>query len=198
MQKRFYAFCLALLMVSFIPRTHAQRGKSEIAMGYGYMSFYSFVNHAQNSASYNTSSGSFNLAYRYYVSRQVTLGVGLGIENISTWGSFFTIAPEVTVAYLDTRDAFMRVRLYGSVSAGVSILSDNVINRGESNESGLKPWAFQATPFGMRLGRQFAGFIELGYGYKGLVHGGIELRFPRVLHHRHKVLKEVKQSQSVN
>jgi hypothetical protein len=185
-------------MVSFIPRTHAQRGKSEIAMGYGYMSFYSFINHAQNGASYGTSSGCFNLAYRYYVSRQVTLGFGLGYENMSDYASFFTIAPEVTVAYLDTRDAFMRVRLYGSVSAGVTILSDNSIKLGEADESGLKPWAFQATPFGMRLGRQFAGFIELGYGYKGLVHGGMELRFPRVLHHRHKILKEVKESQPVN
>jgi hypothetical protein len=187
MQRKLHILCFALLMIFSFSRTQAQCKKSEVALGYGYYSFYSFVNHGMNDAPYSTSSGSFALTYRYYVSRQVTIGLGLGYEDISSWGSFFTIAPEVTVAYLDTRNDQVRVRLYGSVSAGVSVLTDNVVGLGEADESGLKPWAFQATPIGMRIGRQFAGFIELGLGYKGLIHGGIEVRFPRVLHVHEKV-----------
>ena len=186
MVRKICAFCLALAMISFMPKSHAQRGKSEIAVGYGYYSFYSFVNHGQNNAGYSTSSGTGCVTYRYYLSQNVTLGMGVGYENISTWGSFLTFAPEVTVKYLDTRHDYIRVRLYGAFSWGISVLADNSVKAGDVDESGPKPWAFQATPIGMRIGRQFAGFVELGLGYKGLVHGGMELRFPQILpKHRH-------------
>ncbi|MES2703615.1 MAG: hypothetical protein V4649_13310 [Bacteroidota bacterium] len=186
MLKGLYAFCLALLMFSFIPRSHAQRGKSEIAVGYGYYSIYSIINHSMNDAPYGSSSaGTLSFDYRYYLSRTVTLGLGVGIENITTWGNFVTFAPEITVAYLDTKNDNIRVRLYGAAAYGFSIMSDNAVGMGEGEESGVKPWAFQATPIGMRIGRQFAGFLEVGLGYKGLIRGGMELRFPRVRHHHH-------------
>lgn len=189
MLRKLYISCLILVATFSFNNANAQRGKSEVAFGYGYYSFYSFLNHTQNSAPFSTSSGTFALNYRYYVSRQVTLGLGMAYEDMTSWGSMFTIAPEVTVAYMDTREDYVRVRLYGSVSAGISVLTQDVIDvkHGEGDESGVKPWAFQATPIGMRIGRQFAGFIELGYGYKGLIHGGIELRFPRY-RHRHEAV----------
>jgi hypothetical protein len=168
-------------MVSFIPRSLAQRGKSEIAFGYGYYSSFSFANHGMNMAPYSTSSGTWALNYRYYLTKDVTLGLGVGVESISSWASFVTIAPEATFCYLDTRHDYIRVRLYGSVSMGITVLTDKTLGYGEADESGLKLWGFQGTPFGMRIGRQFAGFVELGYGYKGLIHGGIALRFPRIL-----------------
>lgn len=175
-------------MLSFIPRTHAQRGKSEVAVGYGVYSFYSFVNRGQNSAPYSSSSGTATLNYRYYLSKDVTLGLGIGYENISTWGSFLTFAPEVSVCYLDTRHDYIRVRLYGSFSYGISVLGDNNIKAGQVDESGAKPWAFQATPFGIRVGRQVAAFAEIGLGYKGLINGGLALRVPRLMaKHRHPV-----------
>jgi hypothetical protein len=178
-------------MICFLPKSHAQKGKSEISVGYGFYSFYSFVNHGlYEDGEYRNSSGSLCVNYRYYLTRNVTLGLGFGYENISNWGSFVTFAPEVTATYLDTRNTTdIRVRLYGSFSYGVSIFED--AKAGDPNhfdESGAKPWAFQGTPFGIRIGRQFAGFCEIGLGYKGLVHGGIELRFPRMLAHREHVV----------
>src|SRR4051794_4368818 len=116
MQKKISIIFLALAMICFIPRSHAQRGKSEFAVGYGYFSFYSFVNTGTNHAPSSSSSGSVVFTYRYYISRDVTLGLNVGYENISTWASFTTIAPELTVAYMDTRKSQVRVRLYGSVS----------------------------------------------------------------------------------
>lgn len=168
-------------MVALGFQSRAQRGKSEIAIGYGYWSSFSFTNHAINGADYNTTSGSPVLTYRYYVSRQVTIGCSFGYENISTWGSFATIAPEVTVAYLDTRKTAVRIRLYGLVSYGVTLFGDNVIGYGEADQTGAKPWGFQGSPFGIRVGRQFAAFAEIGYGYKGLIHGGLDIRVPRIL-----------------
>ena len=115
--------------------------------------------------------------------------MGIGYENISTWASFLSFVPEMTFCYLDTRNDLIRVRLYGAVSYGVSVLDDLNRKPGAADQSGLKPWGFQATPFGMRIGRQVAGFIEIGLGYKGLVHGGLAVRFPKILR-QHRMAEE--------
>jgi hypothetical protein len=177
MQKRIHIFCLSFLFLCFSTHSFAQKGRSEIAVGYGYWSIYSLV----NGTPFNASSGTYSLTYRYYLSKDVTLGLGLGTENIKGWGSFTTISPELTVNYLDTRNDRVRVRLYGAVSYGVSIFNDNNIQPGKADQSGLWATGFQATPFGIRIGRQVAFFTEVGVGYKGLFHSGLDLRFPRVL-----------------
>ena len=182
MQRKLLVFCLSLFLIGFTSNSYAQRGKSELALGYGYWSIYSLA----NGAPFNASSGVTTLTYRYFLTKDVSLGMGVGYENISTWATFLTVAPELTVRYLDTRDDRIRVRLYGAVSYGVSVLTDNVIGLGSADETGAKPYGFQATPIGARFGRQFAYFVELGMGYKGLVHAGASFRFPRVLAiHRH-------------
>ena len=57
---------------------------------------------------------------------------------------------------------------------------------GSADETGAKPYGFQATPIGARFGRQFGYFVELGFGYKGIIHGGAAFRFPRILAvHKH-------------
>ncbi|MBL7690698.1 MAG: hypothetical protein JNM41_03825 [Flavipsychrobacter sp.] len=181
MQRKMYIFCLALAMIASATQAVAQKGKSEFALGYGRFSIYQFANRPP----YNTSSGTFSLTYRYYLSPTVTLGLGFGQERISNWASFASFIPEVTFKYLDTKDSHVRVRLYGSVGYGFSVLTDlHPTGPGQVDESGAKPWGFQATPIGIRIGRQFAGFAELGLGYKGLLHGGIAWRFPK--HWRNK------------
>ncbi len=177
MKGKFYILCFALFMICFVPRVYAQRGKSEIAIGYGYYSIYNFA----NGRPYSASSGTGGLTYRYYINKNVTLGLGIGYENIRTWGSFLTFTPEMTFCYLDTRHDLIRVRLYGAVSYGVTIFDDLTITQGQADRSGPWFYGFQATPFGIRIGRQIAGFAEIGLGYKGLIHGGLAFRFPNVL-----------------
>jgi hypothetical protein len=157
------------------PAAKAQHGKSEITLGYGYLSAYQFA----NKTPFNTSSGTIALGYKYYLSNTVTLGMGIGYEHISNWASFTSFVPEVTFRYLDTKDSRIRVRLYGAVGYGFTILHDLEIGQGYADESGAKPWGFQLTPIGMRWGRKYAWFAELGTGYKGTFHGGVAIRFPR-------------------
>ena len=177
MKGKLYILCFALMMICSVQRTYAQAGKSEIELGYGYYSEYSLV----NGKPFSASSGAPSLEYRYFINKNVTIGLGLGYENISTWGSFFTIAPEMTFCYLDTRHDRIRVRLYGAVAYGVAIFDDLTIKPGAADRSGPWLYGFQATPFGMRVGRQVAGFLEIGLGYQGLIHGGLSVRFPNVL-----------------
>ena len=187
MQKRIFSICMALSMFVLISDSFAQRDKSEISGGFGYYSIYSMVNRG-NGYPFNASGGSWTLNYRYYLTKNVTLGLGVGAENISTWGSFVTIAPELTVAYLDTRQSTVRVRLYGSVSYGVTIFNNTTLKPDQVDNSGVWASGFQATPFGIRIGRQFAYYCEVGVGYKGLINTGVCLRFPRILaRNRHHI-----------
>jgi hypothetical protein len=187
MQRKLYAFCLTIALISFASASFAQRGKSEFALGYGRFSVFQF----QNRPPYNSSNGTFSLTYRYYLSPSVTLGLAFGHERINNWAAFATFAPEMTFRYLDTKDSYRRVRLYGAVSYGISVLTDLHTGPGQFDESGAKLWGFQATPIGIRLGRQFACFMELGFGYKGIVHGGLAWRFPKKWH-RHEQEEETK------
>jgi hypothetical protein len=185
MQRKIYAFCLLLSMTFVIPNARAQKGKSEIAIGYGYYSVYDFVNHSMNGNLVTSSGGVPCITYRYYLNKNVTIGLGLAYEDIPTWGIFVTVAPEVTFAYLDTRSKTRtRVKLYGAASYGIALFQNKTLQPGESDNSGPWLYGFQATPIGVRVGRQFAGFFELGYGYKGIFHGGLALRFPQTLAHR--------------
>lgn len=178
--KSLYAFCIAAVLMVSSTDALAQKRKTEIKLGYGQLGFYQLSNRPP----YNTSTGAFCMSLGYYVSRSVTVGVGLGYENISNWASVFTVAPEVTFKYMDTRNTRVRVRLYGAASWGISGITDLHVGKGEVDESGAKPWGFQVTPIGVRIGRTWAGFCELGMGYKGLVHGGITVRFPRYMPRR--------------
>jgi len=182
MQRKIYLVCLAFALLSFIPGSYAQQGKSEITIGYGYYSIYTLV----NGQPFNVSSGTPAITYRYYLTRNFTLGVGVGTENISNWGTFTTIAPEITGTYLDTRNTRRtRVKLYGSFAYGIAIFHNTNLPAGQQDNSGVWAYGFQATPFGIRIGRQVAGFAEVGLGYKGLINGGLSVRFPRSLAHKH-------------
>jgi hypothetical protein len=190
MQRKLSVLCLALSLFCITTKSHAQKGKSEIALGYGYWSIYTLV----NGVPFSNSSGSPVITYRYYLTRDVTLGMGLCYENIAGVtgrinGSFVSFCPELTVSYMDTRKAPIRIRLYGAASLGVSVFSDGDVTPGQADRSGLKPWGFQATPFGIRIGRQIAYFAELGVGYKGLFHTGLAVRFPKSLRTREKPIE---------
>lgn len=179
MYNKFYSFCLAVALMLTAFNGFAQRGKSEFTLGYGRFSSFQFANRPP----YNTSNGTFSLAYRYYVSKDVTVGLTFANERISNWAGFATFAPEVTVKYVDTKESYRRVRLYGSISYGITAVTDRTVAPGQLDESGAKPWGFHCSPIGIRMGRQFAWFMEVGYGYKGLFHGGVAWRFPK--HWRH-------------
>ena len=173
MQKKIYILCLSLSMLFCFSNTDAQSGKSEISGTYGYFSYFTLY----KGAPFSTSSGTGVLTYKYYINDNFTLGMGMAFENISDWGSLLSFSPEATFKYMDTKDNQIRVRLYGAVSMGICLFTDWDNNPNHIDGSGLKLWAFQATPFGIRIGRKLACFAEIGLGYKGIISGGLSYRF---------------------
>ena len=197
-QKRIYIFCLAITSLFIANTSMAQQGKSEISVGYGFYSWYSLQNHV-NGYDYTTSSGTLLINYKYYVSNNFTLGVGIGYENISTDGSYFAVTPEFTYTYLDTKNDRIRLKLYGGASVGIASYNDNNYNANpyynttpyatHYDNSGLQ-FTGNATLLGMRIGRKLGFFAELGFGYKGLINGGLSYRFrtrkSNSMHHTEK------------
>ena len=70
--------------------------------------------------------------------------------------------------------------LYSGGEAGLSmnrkkdIRNDFTITKSEASQTNF---AYQVTPLGLRIGRKLGGYLELGYGYKGLISAGISYRF---------------------
>jgi hypothetical protein len=173
-RKSVVTLCVALACMVAGNKATAQQGKAEIGLSYGYYSMFTLY----NGAPFNTSSGTSSLNLRYYLNNAVTLGINVGYENNSSYGSFLTFAPECTFRYLDTRDNRIRVRLYGAAGFGLTVFNDNEANQpGHRDNTGPKLWGFQGTALGVRVGRKLAGFAEVGYGYKGLLNGGLSYRF---------------------
>jgi hypothetical protein len=156
-------------------RTFAQKGKSEISVGFGTLSAYTLINKRPFSTT-----GVGVLTYRYYVNSKLTFGMGIGYENVERWGSFLSFVPEFTYSYMDLKESRIRVKLYGGAAAGLSVFNDMYDSRGTTtskvDESGVR-FSGQATPFGIRVGRKLAAFGEIGFGYKGTFNFGVAYRF---------------------
>jgi len=179
--KNIFSYCLALTLITgFASTSFAQKGKSEVSVAYGYYSMYDFY----TGRPYSTSSGVGMINYKYYLSNNVTIGGTIAYENNSNanigGGSYLSFVPEFTYTYLDTKEDRVRVKLYGGASFGLTVYQDlnpyTSIDNVHHDGSGPEPTG-QVTPFGIRIGRRFAGFAEIGYGYKGLFSFGLSYRF---------------------
>ena len=88
--------------------------------------------------------------------------------------NYFSLSAECRFTYLRKN----LVKLYGSVGVGLSYI--NLLNRKEGQselDEHAATVAFNISPFGIRVGRQVGGYIELGVGYRGLVAAGVDIRF---------------------
>lgn len=118
--------------------------------------------------------------YRYQAHRRMSIGVVSGISSGSTFRtdyshlkSFYkhtngTMAFETEFIIADRPI----VKLYAITALGV-----HVIRVKDYVQTKTYAWpTCQITPFGIRYGRKFAGFVEIGYGYKGIVNLGLSAR----------------------
>ena len=171
------------------------KGQSEISIGAGFQSDYELITKYTDGADNNYSrSPAFTCSYRYYLSGNFSLGLNFAYQrfvnynademlgkpkNVHLISSYTFIAPEITFCYLNktTGDRKNELRLYGLISAGIAINegdpTSNTYGRGT-----ILP-AFQLTPIGVRFGRSLAGYMEAGFGNKGLINVGVLYRIPK-------------------
>jgi len=111
-----------------------------------------------------------------------------GSEGVSGHYSVhtYTLSGEALFAY-KKKDNFM---FYGYLGFGATYFNDvYTLNPYVVGDPRLPPlpgnpynysdvhWTAQVTPLGLRFGEEIAGFLEFGFGYKGLICGGISVRF---------------------
>lgn len=116
--------------------------------------------------------GSFSAGYRRLTNNsRWALGVDVSYTAVRekfTSGvkldfSFMSVVPTAEFYYLKSG----LCRLYGTAGVGAMISNEKSV--------GL---AFQVSPIALRVGRdKFAGFVELGAGYKGIANVGFEVAF---------------------
>ncbi|MEO6687289.1 MAG: hypothetical protein ABIN24_15060 [Dyadobacter sp.] len=122
-------------------------------------------------------------SYKYFVSEKIAVGATVGYNsrakpfNYENWNrrndgiKVLTFAGEGSFCYLKRRN----FGLYALGGMGCFIVTSGNYNNKYSdyNNFGL---TLQLTPLGVRFGRKVSGFAEIGYGYKGLVNMGINLK----------------------
>ncbi|BDD00696.1 hypothetical protein [Persicobacter psychrovividus] len=131
-------------------------------------------------------SPSVSLTYKYTLRPQLQLFADATFQRIDERilingtpddkieNTFYTIGVGASYQYLTAR----WFQMYGSTSLGLTIHHSQYDGNMDGFEDGTDSYMnFQVSPVGLRFGYDFAGFIELGFGYKGLINSGFAFRF---------------------
>lgn len=196
MKKTFTILLVAVIGLLAIGNVNAQDKKHQIAVGIGAVSideladmFTTFEEAviSLGSCSFENfeTSGAINVTYNYKVSDVIHIGGAVTFESISKdvivlkektgkyEEDFVTIAAECKFAWLN-RDF---IQLYSRAGVGITLVNGKYTkNNGDSNSDSGSHFNFQASLFGIRIGKDFGGYLELGGGYKGMVSVGLSLR----------------------
>ena len=188
-----------LMMVSVAMMTvmnvNAQDGlMHEVGVFYGVGSasnVLSVITSSISAAAGNQSSfwGPIGVEYYYHVSPVVGLGAvaayaGCKAEDEKTHKddlseTFITIMPSVKFNWLSKKHFGM----YSGLSAGIMFISVSPNDNAKANDSNAKDetlvsFMFQATALGAEFGgEQFRGFVEAGFGEKGVLCAGLRYKF---------------------
>ncbi|MDR2773554.1 MAG: hypothetical protein LBC19_02220 [Tannerella sp.] len=132
--------------------------------------------------------GSVHLGYKYHSSRIFAVGgfvaydyaksKGLsgGYETGMFYKTHYTFALEAELTYLPLGS----FNMYGLVGIGETFyhLEYKSSSSESMNDSDTNPYTtFQITPVGLRIGRNAGAFLEIGFGYRGILNAGLFARF---------------------
>lgn len=132
--------------------------------------------------------GHWSVGYRNHVSNRIAVGGDVTFQSLkynfehkdgsqsNQHLNYVSVMPAFELTYYRSN----MVRFYGSAMAGVGILNTETIRSDseiEDDNSSAVTFAFQLNPLALRVGRQVAGFAELGVGTKGFITLGLSAAF---------------------
>lgn len=134
--------------------------------------------------------GVFGLGYRNQITERLKVGADLGYMksdqtfspkagtkdntgDIKKTQHFFIAMPVAEYSYIKTP----WLNFYGSAAAGINLTSSTERKNGRAAKDNKLGFAYQVSPAGLRVGKKLAGFVEVGYGNKGIVTAGISFGF---------------------
>ncbi len=90
--------------------------------------------------------------------------------------NFMTVAFECHYRYQNLN----KIQLYSGIGIGYSIGTETLTpptgSEKPSGSGNINRFAYQLSIIGVRMGNNIGGFIELGYGYKGIVNAGLSIQ----------------------
>ncbi len=193
--KKYLIFAVFILLFVEIS---AQDKKHKVNLGIGLLSSNQFLSTfsdviipimtqeeiiSRNSVSY----GTFHLGYHYNFSERISIG-GVGVYDYEKadayfqdikagnfYNNFYSLAAEADFKYINKE----KFRFYSLIGIGGTLYSqayeDSLSKERETRT--LLFFNFQVTPVGLEFGNSLGGFLELGFGYKGIVSAGVFGKF---------------------
>lgn len=193
MKKKKIGMICAISFLCMTASVYAQEKKHELEIGVGIFSFNEIADFMSemiisglptgmkevNGVSYGTEF----IAYKYRVTDRLGLGGAFTFNygttdlvdvNRDKFGealrNHYTLAAEADFRYLNTP----LLKLYGLVGAGGTLYNLTYARDGQPDEKKSQPYfTFHVTPIGLKVGNNWGGFCELGFGYRGIVNAGL-------------------------
>lgn len=189
-------FLLLLMSLSFLDTLSAQYYRHSISAGYGVLTFQDvasvttdiIVSVASAEVIDVSSSGVLYVEYSYYRTNHWRFVLDANYIKVkSTFvqgpnqqpygnGEDIYYSGMIGVNYHWIADAF--IELYSGLQLGASYVKSrqDYVGGTEATDNIIFP-AFQITGLGLRVGKKFGGFAEAGFGNKGILNAGLDLRF---------------------
>ncbi|OHT46811.1 hypothetical protein [Flavobacterium tructae] len=168
-----------------------ERGKHEINLTYSDGATMTVINGLadafasaltfQKEGSKITSFGNLGLGYRNQITERIKVGGDIAFQQVQAKKNdnkrtdlYFMVMPTLSFSYIKTE----WLDFYGSAAAGVIL---DKYTETEPNKPAVKDntidFAFQVNPAGLRIGKKLGGFVEAGFGHRGIISAGLNYRF---------------------
>jgi hypothetical protein len=185
-----------ILVASLCGSSFAQpaTSKFEVNGSIGFVSgtevwMHAFVHNPRVNEYLDGASPNLFISGKYYLAARFAIGMAVGYQGIWVEDRLsgvpyrytnysFTFCPEATFVYYQNK-AFQSYFLLGlgvSYQNFIFDQSNGAPYRGNPEPGPVMPRT-QFTFLGLRMGKDLAAMLELGFGYKGLVNGGLSYRF---------------------
>lgn len=192
--KKFFLFILSSVFI--LSSLKAQEYEHEIELGVGVWSSNQIVTAFSDiivtalplgiKMENSTDIGEFHLGYKYSMTERFGLGsifsfnygYADGAVNSIKTGEFkryfYTIAVEGDFKYIDNPN----FKLYSLLGLGVTYYHQNYkeIGSNGTEKNDELYFNFQITPIGVKFGNRIGGFVEAGFGYRGILSAGLFVR----------------------
>ncbi|TRX37946.1 hypothetical protein FNW52_03335 [Flavobacterium sp. ZT3R18] len=182
---------LVLLAFGLVVNAQEKQGKSEIRFSYGLGTVPQFADLMSDVWSVgltggyyktenNQGTGAIGLEYLYDITPRISLKGGFVYEKVGKdiiiakvksgrmEDSYYTVLAGADFNYFQKKT----VKLYSGVSGGVSVNHHEYA--GQTDTTNLV--AYQVDAIGVRFGNKFGGFVNLGFGYKGILNAGLSYK----------------------
>ena len=196
------SFFLLLVFTTLIPQLYSQNLKSfpknELYGGYAYGSAQEIANVYSDIFAISISFGllDFNLkspvgpvflGYRRYLTKNLALSVAASYSEFTNEykasdnpkilftakNSFVTGMAFLDLYYVNSES----FQMYSGGGVGFVNVSQTITDTSSTSSGQKSIAAFQVTAAGFRFGKDFGGFLELGYGFHGILNAGVSYKF---------------------